>query len=70
LEKNQMPKRELFDATLQYLGDSTKAIKVTEGEFEDAVWLPKSLIEYEVHGTLVTVTMPAWLAAEKKFAGA
>lgn len=65
-----MPKPQLFDATLQFLRETEKAIHVTEGKFDDAVWLPKSQIEYEIKGQLVEVTMPLWLAQEKKFAGA
>lgn len=65
-----MPKRELFEATLQFIRETDKAILATEGKFDEAVWLPKSQIEYEVRGGLVEVTMPIWLAQEKKFAGA
>lgn len=65
-----MPKKELFDATLQYLRETEKAILVTEGSYDEAVWLPKSQIEYEIKGNLAEVTMPLWLAQEKKFAGA
>lgn len=64
-----MPKQ-LFDATLQFIRETDKAICCTEGKYEDAIWLPKSQIEYEVKGQLVEVTMPTWLAAEKKLAGA
>jgi hypothetical protein len=64
-----MPKPQLVDVTLQFLRETDKAIHVTEGTDADAVWLPKSQIEYEVKSELVEVTLPRWLAAEKKFAG-
>jgi hypothetical protein len=65
-----MPPKQLFDATLQFIRETDKAICVTEGKYKDAFWLPKSQIEYEVKGQLVEVTLPMWLAAEKKLAGA
>lgn len=66
-----MPKSELFDATFILLGETEKAIKVTEDGVTDH-WLPKSQIEWEESQPAgsVSVTMPLWLAQEKKFAGA
>lgn len=65
-----MAKRELFDVTLQWLSETDKAIRVTEGRYDEAFWLPKSQIEYERHGNLVEVTLPLWLAQEKNLWGA
>ena len=48
---------------------SAKAIKVREefGDEETSVWLPLSEIEVEeIKGMLVEVTMPVWLAKEKR----
>lgn len=45
------------------------AIKVSvDGEKSNAVWLPKSKIGYPTEcetGTVITVTMPEWLAVDK-----
>lgn len=69
-----MSKKELVDLTLIYFGESSSELAIKVGESDDeskAVWLPKSQIEYEVskNGNYVEVTLPSWLAAEKKFAG-
>ena len=57
----------LVDIKLRLLLETDKAWKVTEGHRHDAVWLPKSQVEYdEASGEF---TMPQWLAAEKGFAG-
>lgn len=72
-----MSRKQLFDASLQYCGETEAALKVSEGE--DMFWLPKSQIEYEKEsdGTAVVdkngcveVTLPMWLAQEKKLVGA
>lgn len=51
------------------------AILVSEDGGKTKIWLPKSQIEWErknkdniLDGT-ITVTLPVWLAREKKFAG-
>lgn len=56
----------VVDVALRKLGETDRALKVTEGEAADAVWLPKSQVEENDDGTF---TMPAWLASEKGFAG-
>lgn len=64
-----MPKKELHDLNLQFHRETEKAILVSDDD-ENQVWLPKSQIEFEFRGDgSVDVTMPIWLASEKKFAG-
>lgn len=66
-----MPRKEVDDFEFLFLAESDKAIKVLEDQMgENAFWLPKSQIEYEIKpsGT-VEVTMPIWLAKEKGVAG-
>lgn len=66
-----MPKKEIDDFTFYLLAETPKAIKVSETQdVVDAFWLPISQIEYEIRGDgTVEVTMPIWLAREKKVAG-
>lgn len=64
-----MPRRSVVDATLEFIRETDKAICVTEDGGTTQIWLPKSQIEYEVLGTVVEVTLPLWLASEKKLAG-
>lgn len=50
--------------------DTDHAILVSEtGDEDDAVWLPRSQIEYARNtvcmGGEITITMPGWLAKEK-----
>lgn len=50
--------------------ETAKAILFSDtGTEKDAVWLPKSQVEYVNDGreSFVTVTMPEWLAKEKGF---
>ena len=62
-----MPKSGLFDATFTLVGETEKAIRVTD-DGETYHWLPKSQIEYDLRPKgLVEVTMPMWLAKEKGF---
>lgn len=60
-----MPKKELYDASFEFVAETDRAILVTEDGGKTKHWLPKSQIEYEVKGQLVDVTMPVWLATEK-----
>lgn len=61
----------LFDGTFQLYGETERAICVSEDGGKNRKWLPKSQIEYTVLASKeVEVTMPAWLAADKGFAGA
>jgi hypothetical protein len=60
--------RIIHDISLIFLGETEKAIKVTEGKDKDAVWLPKSQIEYELKDDgSVEVQIPEWLHREKGF---
>lgn len=63
-----MPRKEIDDFKFTFIRETDKAILVSEGSEE--FWLPKSQIEYDLmpDGT-VEVTMPIWLAREKKVAG-
>lgn len=66
------PKKQIDDFTFFFHGETDKAIKVSENgmDVEEAFWLPKSQIEYELKPNgMVEVTMPIWLAREKKVAG-
>lgn len=63
----------MIDVCLKQLGETERAIKVTEGikdatGKEKSVWLPKSQIEIENNsdGT-ITVTMPDWLYEKSEF---
>lgn len=64
--------KELIDIALIKVGETDRAIKVTDG-IKDAlgerkeVWLPKSQIEIEKqHDGTIIVTMPEWLAKDKE----
>jgi hypothetical protein len=64
-----MPHKEIDDFSFEFCRETDKAICVTEDGKEE-FWLPKSQIEYEIlEGGGVNVTMPIWLAREKKLAG-
>jgi len=66
-----MPRKEIDDFEFLFLAETPMAIKVSESQDgEPSFWLPKSQIEYEAKpGGTVEVTMPIWLAREKKVAG-
>lgn len=66
-----MPKREVTDVEgLLFMEEREKAICVSEDGGKTKIWLPKSQIEYEDKGSgLVNITIPLWLASEKKLAG-
>ena len=58
----------LVDLTLEQLHETPRAVLVTPGGPDEAVWLAKSLIEVEpnaVNAGLVDVTLPEWLAQER-----
>jgi hypothetical protein len=62
-------KSDLIDVALAVHGETDRAILVSESGFrEDAVWLPKSQIEIERgdRQDFVTITMPEWLALDKR----
>lgn len=57
-----------LDLSLIFLGETEKAIKVTENPKTAPVWLPKSQIEYELKSDgSVEVQIPQWLYREKGF---
>lgn len=59
-----MSDKDEIDICVEFLKDSGRAIKVSDGYVEE--WLPKSQIEYDgEEGDTITVTMPNWLALEK-----
>lgn len=59
-----MSDKDQVDICVEFLRDSGRAIKVSDGNVEE--WLPKSQIEYDGEpGDTITVTMPNWLALEK-----
>ena len=61
-------KSDLIDLEMCLYYQTEKAILVSDdGDWENAVWLPKSLIEFEKNGDgFVTVTMREQLAIDKR----
>jgi len=59
---------DLIDVTLQLHHETERAILVSDtGEPDEAVWLAKSQIEFETKPRgIVEVTMPEWLAIERR----
>lgn len=66
-----MARKELHDVTLFFHRETEKAIHVSQdGDEAKAFWLPKSQIEYDLKpNNIVEVTLPTWLASEKKIVG-
>lgn len=68
-----MSRKELHDVSLAFHRETDKAIQVSEsGKQAEAFWLPKSQIEWRMDpsdGMSCEVTLPTWLAIEKKLAG-
>lgn len=64
-----MPKREIIDIAGCLHAETEKAILFSDtADKKDAVWLPKSQVEFERDGSqerFVTVTLPEWLAKDK-----
>jgi len=59
-----MSDKDQIDICVEFLRDSGRAIKVSDGCVEE--WLPKSQIEYDgEEGDTITITMPNWLALDK-----
>lgn len=58
----------LCDLELHLHAETDKAILVsTDGNADDAVWVPKSQCEYEIKKkNLILVTMPEYLATDKE----
>lgn len=63
-----MSNSHIVDLTLQLHHETDRAILVSDdGEEEQAVWLPLSQCEVnKLKGNVVEVTMPEWLAIDKK----
>lgn len=62
-------RNEVVDVAVQVHHTTDRAILVSDdGDRAKAVWLPLSMVEVETHARTSTavVTMPEWLALEKK----
>ena len=59
--------RKLVDVSMTLHVETKAAILVSDdGDKENAVWLPKSQVEFtEPKNNITEVTMPEWLAKEK-----
>jgi hypothetical protein len=58
-------KSKLIDISVIVLRETNKAYFVSDtGEETDGVWVPKSQVEYDRNDK--TITLPEWLAIEKK----
>ena len=59
----------LTKVDVEIVRESDKAYYVTDGGFEDAVWIPKSQIfessEELRRGVTTAITIPEWLAKDK-----
>lgn len=64
-----MSKREIIDIAGCLYAETEKAILFSDtADKKDAVWLPKSQIEFTHDGgeeRFITVTLPEWLAKDK-----
>lgn len=57
----------LYNIRLYFCGETADAIRVKHQPDDEAVWLPKSQIEYEMRSpSVVYVTAPEWLVIDKK----
>lgn len=63
-------KSDLIDVEVRMFSEKPLAILVSEdGTRANAVWLPKSQVEFhQIRPGIYTVTMPGWLAEEKGLA--
>jgi len=57
----------LTDITVQLHQETERAILVSDdGETDNAVWLPKSQVEFVTKSAgIIEVTLPEWLATER-----
>lgn len=58
----------LTDISVQLHQETPRATLVSDdGDFEKAVWLPKSQVEYveKAGSSVIEVTLPEWLATER-----
>lgn len=63
-----MTKSDLIDVSAQLHRETDKAVLVSDdGERENALWLPKSQIEFTPPDRkgVTTITLPEWLAKDK-----
>lgn len=61
-------KSDLVDIDVEKLHETQRAVLVTTGRPDDAVWLPLAQVEIVPHDStpgLHTVTMPEWLALDR-----
>lgn len=60
-------KSDLVDLTMKLHAETDRAIRVSDdGEDRNAVWLPKSQVEFVMTKPgYVEVTLPEWLAIDK-----
>ena len=66
-----MTDTEVVTVTVQIMGETPLAYRVSEtGDDEDAVWLPKSLVELgtKVGPATYEMDMPEWLAVREGLA--
>lgn len=62
-----MSKSDLIDVAVQLHHETEKAWLVSDdGDKKNAVWIPKSQAEIEPKGKAHILTMPEWLAADKR----
>lgn len=57
----------LTEVSVQLHQETSRAILVSDGDLERAVWLPKSQVEFieKAGSEVVEVTLPEWLATER-----
>lgn len=64
-----MSHNDTIEVAVEIMGETDKALLVSDtGDRDDAVWIPKSQIEYpdgSKRGDTVTIEMPEWLAEDK-----
>lgn len=63
-------KAELVDLKLYRFAETDRAVLVSDNEDEElAVWIPKSQVEINTtdRRSVIQVTMPEWLAIQKRF---
>ena len=63
-----MSKSDLIDVSAQLHRETDKAVLISDdGERDNAIWLPKSQIEFTLPDRkgVTTITLPEWLAKDK-----
>lgn len=56
---------ELIDLEVTLLHETPDAILVDNGSDGDGIWIPKSIVEYEVNGRRCEITLPRSYAEKK-----